>query len=708
MSQYKIKDKVKLKNDDLVGWIVWMGTVDGKGKKIGIELDQWSELGGDGSVNGKFYFKARGPGWGYFTTENKISSILSRGKGRPKLSSSPRANPGPSIQVPAVQRIDQGGIAIGDVVQLRNGKKGEIMYIGKVKFAASEVIGLKLSNWSEKGHDGEVKGTRYYTCRPGYGYFTKRKAIVQVLQRPGAQPVFEAPKEDLTPVFTPPTENDDNGKVVVDFNIGDKVRLNRGRVGVVKFKGSVSFSNDIVVGLELDNWYEKGHDGAVKGKRYFTCSSGRGYFTKAANVTDVLEKAAFKDSGPKVAETPRSIEDTSSPKTDEPLVDIAIGDVVRLRKGREGTVRYIGAVDHLKGEVVGLELKQWHDRGHNGTHGEKKYFSCKNGTGYWTTRGAIVDVIQKGSIMQDFKEYKDPEPVSSPRQEEQLTAGKDIGIGDEVRLRKGREGTVRFIGEVTGLKGEVVGLELKQWHDKGHNGDLNGKKYFNCKEGTGYWTKRTAIAEITKKYRSSQRIMSTSSLSELTKSDSKEDVNFIDCGVGDSVRLKRGREGTIRYIGKQRNAKDNVIVGLELTQWSADGGDGMLKDKRYFTCDKGRAYFTRLSSVAVVLEKAKEMEKKIETVTESVDDGNDFLEEMPGTSFQIGDRVRLQRGRVGTVKFFGMTEFSKEVVVGLELEQWSDKGNDGSVKGVRYFQTRGPGWGYFTKPDSIAEVLIVP
>jgi len=73
--------------------------------------------------------------------------------------------------------------------------------------------------------------------------------------------------------------------------------------------------------------------------------------------------------------------------------------------------------------------------------------------------------------------------------------------------------------------------------------------------------------------------------------------------------------------------------------------------------------------------------------------------------FKKGDKVRLHRGKVGKVLFIGKTAFSKGVVVGMELDSWFEKGNDGVVNGKRYFNVRGPGWGYFTKPSAIAEVL---
>lgn len=53
---------------------------------------------------------------------------------------------------------------------------------------------------------------------------------------------------------------------------------------------------------------------------------------------------------------------------------------------------------------------------------------------------------------------------------------------------------------------------------------------------------------------------------------------------------------------------------------------------------------------------------------------------------QIGDHVRLLRGKTGVVRFIGPTDFSHEELVGIELDAWSVNTHDGSVKGRQYFK----------------------
>jgi len=281
-----------------------------------------------------------------------------------------------------------------------------------------------------------------------------------------------------------------------------------------------------------------------------------------------------------------------------------------------------------------------------------------------------------------------------------------------VRLRKGRVGIIRYIGypntpaQKKGKKKskpvgpEMIGLECPQWFDKGNDGDLNGRNYFKCRNGTGYWTKRDLIAEVTKV--AEVKTASKPARAEVSYASAGPSKS-LDVRMNDKVQLNKGRVGIVRYLSPKG------VLGLELDEWSPDGNDGSTTNKkgetkRFFTCDKGRGYFTTLDKVAVIIDRAEDSEAfDFEPAPAAAAAGP--APTRSTVSFKIGDRVALNRGRVGTVRYIGKTDFAKGEVVGLELDQWSEKGNDGSVKGKRYFKTKGAGWGYFTKPESIAEVI---
>ncbi|KAI1434977.1 dynactin [Xylaria sp. CBS 124048] len=71
--------------------------------------------------------------------------------------------------------------------------------------------------------------------------------------------------------------------------VGQYIELSDGRNATVRFVGQTHFADGDWVGVELEDDSGK-NDGAVKGKRYFECSPGRGMFVRPTTVT-ILQAA---------------------------------------------------------------------------------------------------------------------------------------------------------------------------------------------------------------------------------------------------------------------------------------------------------------------------------------------------------------------------------------------------------------------------------
>jgi len=500
-------------------------------------------------------------------------------------------------------------------------------------------------------------------------------------------------KKNLTPADAPRRKKSSDGGI----SVGDKVKLRNGKEGTVMYVGSIGSSSEEVVGVKLGIWSESGHDG----KGYFNVPKGYGYFAKQSAIVSCKKK-----SGKSVDLVKPKAEEKKQEavffQSETPSVDYNIGDKVRLLRGREGVVKFIGKVGEKK--LCGLELDAWSEKGNDGSLKGVRYFTCQPGRGYFTPYTNVAEVLKRAKPKAISVEVKERSPSFEKELDDPDLV--KIALGDKVQLRKGRIGYVRYIGKVKNLKGEVVGLELLQWFDRGHNGTYNDEKYFSCKDGTGYWTSRSAIATVLSSSGNTpvarrKSKPSASNMSRTKKTELEEPI--LKFGVGDVVRLKKGREGTVKYYDKKTQ-----LVGMELTNWNADCGDGTIKGKEYFKCDKGRGYFTSGKAVSEILKRSAKPSspkpsspKREKSQSLSIDDDR----KSAPIKFEIGDKVRLHRGKIGTVKYKGKTGFSKGVIVGLELDSWYEKGNDGTKNGKRFFNTKGPGWGYFTKPSSIAEVL---
>ena len=77
-----------------------------------------------------------------------------------------------------------------------------------------------------------------------------------------------------------------------EFQIGQTVELQDGRVATVRYVGETHFAGGDWIGVELEDSSGK-NDGAVQGQRYFDCTPGHGMFVRPA-VAAVIDQPTPK------------------------------------------------------------------------------------------------------------------------------------------------------------------------------------------------------------------------------------------------------------------------------------------------------------------------------------------------------------------------------------------------------------------------------
>merc|ERR1711879_579235 len=106
-----------------------------------------------------------------------------------------------------------------------------------------------------KGNDGSLKGVKYFVCPPGHGYFTRPDSVVEklglrprsrssVIRRSSSSLGKEndrLPRRRSSSLLSS-TPGWDEGLPTVTPKVGDRVRLKRGKVGVVRYVGPVAGS----------------------------------------------------------------------------------------------------------------------------------------------------------------------------------------------------------------------------------------------------------------------------------------------------------------------------------------------------------------------------------------------------------------------------------------------------------------------------------
>jgi dynactin 1 len=73
-------------------------------------------------------------------------------------------------------------LAIGQTVELVDGRFGTVRFVGQPHFAAGDWVGVELDDDSGK-NDGSVQGERYFECEMGRGMFLRPTALT-VIDRP--------------------------------------------------------------------------------------------------------------------------------------------------------------------------------------------------------------------------------------------------------------------------------------------------------------------------------------------------------------------------------------------------------------------------------------------------------------------------------------------------------------------------------------------
>ncbi|XP_075719564.1 CAP-Gly domain-containing linker protein 4 isoform X2 [Rhinoderma darwinii] len=218
--------------------------------------------------------------------------------------------------------------------------------------------------------------------------------------------------------------------------------------------------------------------------------------------------------------------------------------------------------------------------------------------------------------------------------------------------------------------------------------------------------------------------------------------------LGDRVLIAGQKVGTLRYCGNAQFATGQW-AGIEMDE--ADGkNDGSVCGVQYFKCSPKHGIFAPLSKIRRAIEPMKTFIrsssnkttgsikspkidlshvtskintgrppfKKTSTFIQSKDESLNSTSFKKGhptpvlsstgspnseqTEFQPGDRVLVVGQRIGTVRFYGKTNFAPGYWCGVELDKPHGK-NDGSISGVQYF-TCPPKHGVFAPPSRVQRV----
>jgi len=350
---------------------------------VGLELTDARGVH-DGTVLGIPYFECPSAR-GVFAQPAQLSasgavSAIARSAATPSVVAPARlaamaADEGGPTTLPSKARTADGSISLGQQV-MWTGKKSIVRYIGAVRFAAGEWVGLELTD-ARGVHDGNVMGIPYFECPAAKGVFAQPAQLSASgaitasapVVAPSAAPTAVASDADEVETL-PSKEKTADGSAW----LGQQV-LWKGKQGVVRYIGDVRFAAGEWIGIEMLE--ARGmHDGNVLGVSYFKCSSGKGIFAQLSH----LQTTGTRDSAA-VEETLRQVEASVSAGVASGVASsLQVGQRVMWKGRHAGMVRFVGPVEFATGVFVGVELEDpvgYYD----GTFMGQTYFKCEPGKG---------------------------------------------------------------------------------------------------------------------------------------------------------------------------------------------------------------------------------------------------------------------------------------------------------------------------------------
>uniref|UniRef100_A0A8C9PBR6 CAP-Gly domain containing linker protein family member 4 n=1 Tax=Spermophilus dauricus TaxID=99837 RepID=A0A8C9PBR6_SPEDA len=221
-----------------------------------------------------------------------------------------------------------------------------------------------------------------------------------------------------------------------------------------------------------------------------------------------------------------------------------------------------------------------------------------------------------------------------------------LKLGDRVIIAGQKVGTLRFCGTTEFASGQWAGIELDEPEGK-NNGSVGKVQYFKCSPKYGLMT--------SKKESASESALSLPPSEELKTLTEKDVTLHGSISSSSSTSSLEHKQSYPKKANASSNNKKTMSKSPSLPSRASAG----------------------LNSSATSIANNSRREGEL----------------------RLGDRVLVVGQRVGTIKFFGTTNFAPGYWYGIELEKPHGK-NDGSVGGVQYFSCS-PRYGIFAPPSRV-------
>ncbi|XP_069881401.1 CAP-Gly domain-containing linker protein 4 [Dipodomys merriami] len=268
-----------------------------------------------------------------------------------------------------------------------------------------------------------------------------------------------------------------------------------------------------------------------------------------------------------------------------------------------------------------------------------------------------------------------------------------LKLGDRVVIAGQKIGTLRFCGTTEFANGQWAGIELDEPEGK-NNGSVGKVQYFKCAPKYGIFAPLSKISKAKDRRKNITHTSSTKAvpLTRSLKVDVAPVASKVNSGMTSSKKENTSECALTGPPRREPNAAMEKDVSLHGTMSSSSSTSSLEHKQNVSKKTNSSNSSKKTTSKSPSL--SSRASAGLNSSTTSV--ANNPRRE---GELHLGDRVLVVGQRVGTIKFFGTTNFAPGYWYGIELEKPHGK-NDGSVGGVQYFSCS-PRYGIFAPPSRV-------
>ncbi|KAM5254135.1 CAP-Gly domain-containing linker protein 4 isoform 1-T6 [Hipposideros larvatus] len=271
-----------------------------------------------------------------------------------------------------------------------------------------------------------------------------------------------------------------------------------------------------------------------------------------------------------------------------------------------------------------------------------------------------------------------------------------LKLGDRVVIAGQKVGTLRFCGTTEFASGQWAGIELDEPEGK-NNGSVGKIQYFKCASKYGIFAPLSKISKAKDRRKNIVHTPSTKAVPPVRSQ--KVDVAHVTSKVNTGLMTSKkdsAPESTLSLPPgeelKTVTEKDGHLPGSISSSSSTSSLEHKQSHPRKLNARSNSKKTTSKSPSVSSRAIAGSSSSATSVANDNHCEGD----------LQLGDRVLVVGQRMGTIKFFGTTNFAPGYWYGIELEKPHGK-NDGSVGGVQYFSCS-PRYGIFAPPSRVQRV----